>query len=190
MKHLIISLKLIILTIAVCCIAYPAFIYAVAQICTPYTANGWLLTDKAGKVTGSEIIAQAFTQDKYFQPRPSAADYNASSAGGSNLSPNNPAVAGRARTLIARFKADEKNKLPSDLATTSGSGLDPHITMEAALFQAGRVADARKMPVEKIKEMLNKNAIRANPFGDGTRLINVLMVNRELDSSSAEYNFK
>ena len=181
MKHLIISLKLIILTIAVCCIAYPAFIYAVAQICTPYTANGWLLTDKAGKVTGSEIIAQAFTQDKY---------YNASSAGGSNLSPNNPAVAGRARTLIARFKADEKNKLPSDLATTSGSGLDPHITMEAALFQAGRVADARKMPVEKIKEILNKNAIRANPFGDETRLINVLMVNRELDSSGAEYNFK
>ena len=182
MKHLIISLKLIILTIAVCCIAYPAFIYAVAQICTPYTANGWLLTDKAGKVTGSEIIAQAFTQDKYFQPRPSAADYSASSAGGSNLSPNNPAIAERAKTLIAKFNADGKNKLPADLATASGSGLDPHITMKAALFQAKRVADSRNMSIDKIKEILNKNAFRANPLGDETMLINVLMVNRELDS--------
>ena len=183
MKHLIISLKLIVLTIALCCIAYPALIYAAAQICAPYTANGWLLTDKAGKVTGSEIIAQAFTQDKYFQPRPSAADYNASSAGGSNLSPNNPAIAERAKTLIARFKADEKNKLPADLATTSGSGLDPHITMEAALFQAKRVANARKISIEKIEATLKKNSIRASPFGDDTMLINVLMVNRELDSS-------
>lgn len=182
MKHLIISLKLIVLTIVVCGIAYPALIYAAAQLCTPYTANGWLLTGKNDKVTGSEIIAQAFTQDKYFQPRPSAADYNASSAGGSNLSPNNPAIAERAKTLIAKFKADEKNKLPADLATASGSGLDPHITMNAALFQARRVADARNMSIEKIKEILNKNAIRDNPFGDETVLINVLMVNRELDS--------
>jgi len=182
MKHLIISLKLIVLTVAVCCIAYPTLIYAAAQLCAPYTANGWLLTDKTGKVTGSEIIAQAFAQDKYFQSRPSAADYNASSAGGSNLSPNNPAIAERAKTLIAKFKADEKNKLPADLATASGSGLDPHITMEAALFQARRVADARKMSIEKIKEILNKTAVRANPLGDETMLINVLMVNRELDS--------
>jgi K+-transporting ATPase ATPase C chain len=182
MKHLIISLKLIVLTIAVCCIAYPALIYAAAQICMPYTANGWLLTDKTGKVAGSEIIAQAFTQDKYFQPRPSAADYNASSAGGSNLSPDNPAIAERAKALIARFKADEKNRLPADLATASGSGLDPHITLAAALFQGRRVADARKMDIEKIEEILKKNAIRANPLGGKTMLINVLMVNRELDS--------
>ncbi len=182
MKHLIISLKLIVLTIAVCCIAYPALIYAAAQICTPYTAEGWLLTGKSGKITGSEIIAQAFTQDKYFQPRPSAADYNASSAGGSNLSPNNPAISERAKTLIARFKADEKNKLPADLATASGSGLDPHITMEAALFQAKRVADARKMSVEEIGGILKKNAVRANPPGGETMLVNVLMINRKLDS--------
>ena len=186
MKHLIISLKLIALTIAVCCIAYPALIFAAAQIFTPYTAEGWLLTDKNGKVTGSEIIAQPFTQDKYFQPRPSAADYNAAAAGGSNLSPDNPAITERARALIFRFKANEKNKLPADLATASGSGLDPHITMEAALFQAGRVADARKMPVEKIEDILKKNAIRANPFGGDAMLINVLMVNRELDSLDAK----
>ena len=182
MKHLIISLKLIVLTVAVCCIAYPALIFAAAQIFTPYTANGWLLTGKNGQVTGSEIIAQAFTQDKYFQPRPSAADYNAAAAGGSNLSPNNPAIAERAKTLIARFKADEKNKLPADLATASGSGLDPHITLEAALFQTARIANARKIPFERIEGILKKNAIRANPLGGDDMLINVLMVNRELDS--------
>ena len=181
MKHLIISLKLIVLTIAVCCIAYPALIYAAAQICTPYTAEGWLLTGKSGKITGSEIIAQAFTQDKYFQPRPSAADYNASSAGGSNLSPNNPAISERAKTLIARFKADEKNKLPADLATASGSGLDPHITPAAADYQVARVARARNLPEARVRELVGR-ATRGRTFTLlGEPRVNVLELNLALD---------
>jgi K+-transporting ATPase ATPase C chain len=139
------------------------------------------IENERGEPIGSELIAQGFVRPEYFWPRPSAADYNASSAGGSNLSPTNPELRTRAQGILAKMGADSSHPLPADLATTSGSGLDPHITLAAAKFQAGRVAAARGISIAVVLELLEKNATHTGGVLTPEPVVNVLLVNLALN---------
>jgi K+-transporting ATPase ATPase C chain len=181
MKSIVASIRLVIATMLVCVGGYTALILAFAQTVTPATANGSMIKGKDGNIIGSRLIAQNFTNAIYFWPRPSAVDYNASAAGGSNKSPTSSDLTDRARQLVARYGATLKNPLPPELAAASGSGLDPNITEHAALYQAARVAKARNIAVSQVEDLVKKQAF--SPGGSLTedRLVNLLELNLALD---------
>ena len=167
-------------------VAYPAVVTAIAQLVFPHQANGSLIV-KEGKTVGSDLIGQPFEDPKYFWGRPSATSpfpYNAGSSVGSNLSPTNPdlvkAVQGRVEALRA---ADPGNSapVPVDLVTASGSGLDPHISPAAALYQVGRVAKARKLPPEAVQQLVERHIEKRFLGFLGEPRVNVLALNLALD---------
>jgi potassium-transporting ATPase KdpC subunit len=182
MKDIIATLRLVALTLIVCCVLYPAVLLAFGQVCLPWRANGSLIRNERGVVVGSALIAQGFTRPHYFWPRPSAVNYDASAAGGSNLSPTNPALTERARATIQRYAPTEGQLIPADLVAASGSGLDPHITIEAARFQAPRVAAARGLALDTVNRLIDEQARAASIrlFGEQP-LVNVLTLNLALD---------
>jgi K+-transporting ATPase ATPase C chain len=175
------SIRIVLITMVICCLLYPLVILGLGQTLTPNSANGSLVSNGRGEIVGSKLLAQKFDRPEYFCPRPSAVDYNAAAAGGSNLSPTNPELRERAKALVARFKASADNPIPADLVTASGSGLDPNITLAAAKYQAGRVAAARGLSIEIIMELLDKYARRPGGALTPQSLVNVLLVNMELD---------
>jgi K+-transporting ATPase ATPase C chain len=182
MQSLIASLRVAVATITVCVVGYAAVILGVAQLLSPKTAAGSLITRADGTVVGSRLIAQKFAEPGYFWPRPSAVDYNAAGAGGSNKSPTSPDLTKRAEKLVAEYGATAEHPLPPELATASGSGLDPHISEHAALYQADRVAGARGVAPAAVEAL-----IRARAFAPGgpltpERVVNVLELNLALDS--------
>ncbi|MBL8752322.1 MAG: potassium-transporting ATPase subunit KdpC [Planctomycetes bacterium] len=181
MNDLFASLRVCLATMLVCVVGYTAVVLGFAAVCAPDTASGSLLRAKDGTVVGSRLLAQAFTRPEYFWPRPSACDWNGAAAGGSNLSPCNPALAERAQQAIARFGASAANPLPADLATASGSGLDPHISAAAARFQVARVAAARNLPAAEVQAVVDRLAVAPGPFPTGERLVNVLELNLALE---------
>lgn len=187
MSTFLASLRVVIATMAICVAGYAALILGFAQAVTPATANGSLIADAGGKVIGSELIAQKFSQPRYFWPRPSAVDYNGAGAGGSNKSPANPDLTERAKETVAQYGATPSNKLPADLAAASGGGLDPHISRDGALYQVRRVAEARNMPEATVRALVESNAYSpGGPFtGMRSRVVNVLLLNRELDRADA-----
>ncbi len=134
------SFRLMGLSIAVCVVAYTTLILATASVVAPEKRLGSLVYGSDGQVIGSRLVAQPFTRPEYLWPRPSAVDYNAFGAGGSNLSPTNPKIRERADAILANYKLKDGATLPADLVTASGSGLDPHISLAAALIQADRIA--------------------------------------------------
>ena len=136
-------LRLMLVSAVILCVLYPLSILAVGRTFAPWTAQGSLLTNEQGQVVGSAQIAQAFTRPEYFWPRPSAVDYKADATGGSNLSPAGEALRQRALESLKILNATPQRKVPADLVTASGSGMDPHITLRAAHWQAERVARAR-----------------------------------------------
>jgi K+-transporting ATPase ATPase C chain len=160
-------------------------ILGLARLLVPDTAEGSLIRRPDGTIVGSRLIAQKFEQPRYFWPRPSAPDYNASGAAGSNKSPTSEALTERAAELVARYGATADDPLPADLAAASGGGLDPHITEHAALYQSGRVAAARGLSLEQVDALVREHAF--SPGGPLTedRLVNVLELNLALDSASA-----
>ncbi|MCK9293970.1 MAG: potassium-transporting ATPase subunit KdpC [Desulfobulbaceae bacterium] len=174
------SVRIVLVTMTICCLLYPLLILGVGRLVTPRTAGGSLLRNDQGEIIGSEALAQGFTRPEYFWPRPSAVDYNASAAGGSNLSPTSPALRARAEEILARSAAGGK-PLPADLVTASGSGLDPHITLQAASCQAQRVAAARGLEVGAVMELLAKHAVRPGRVFTPEPLVNVLLLNLDLD---------
>jgi len=175
------TLRLILTSIALCGFAYTSVIYGIARIANPDQASGSLVSNSSGRSVGSRLIAQAFASDRYFHPRPSACDYNARSAAGSNLSPTNPKLAARAAEIIAVHRATKENPIPADLVTASGSGLDPDITEAAARFQAARVAKARQLdPSLVLKAITRAKRPLMERFG-GPALVNVLELNLALD---------
>ena len=182
MKELLTSLRLVLLSMCICCVVYPAAMLAFAQATVPFKANGSMLTNDQGQVIGSAQIAQSFTRPEYFWPRPSAVDYNAGATGGSNLSPANPKVAERARSIVARYGLYEGQRIPADLVTASGSGMDPHITIESARFQARRVAAARDLPANRVESLIEQctEVPILRVFG-GEPVVNVLRLNIALD---------
>jgi len=176
------SLKIAFATIVICGGLYPLIIFSFAYFATPESASGSLLRNGTGQIVGSRLLAQAFTRQDYFWPRPSAVKYNAAGAGGSNLSPSGPEVRARAVQTVADFSADSRRPLPADLASASGSGLDPYITRKAALFQAPRVARARKMTLSSVEALVHHNADSQQIFWSREGVVNVLALNMELDA--------
>lgn len=182
MKDLLTLLRLVILSMAVCCVAYPAAMLAFGQTVVPWKADGSMITDDQGRIIGSALIAQSFTQPEYFWPRPSAAGYDASATGGSNLSPANPELTERARQIMQQHGLTDGQRIPADLVTASGSGMDPHITLDAARFQLPRVAAARGLAHPEVERLMEAHAEvpTLRVFG-GEPVVNVLRLNLALD---------
>jgi K+-transporting ATPase ATPase C chain len=187
MPILIASLRLVAASMLVCVAGYTAAILGVAQL-FPETARGTVIAAADGKAIGSRLIAQDFTEPRYFWPRPSAAGdngYDATSAAGSNKSPTSADLKDRARALIARYGATPEHPLPADLAAASGGGLDPHISLQAARYQAGRVAEARGLPLSQVEALVDRHAFSPGGFLTPERLVNVLEINLALDQLSS-----
>ncbi len=181
-------------------LAYPLAITAVAGVIFPKQAQGSLI-ERDGKVVGSALIGQEFKDDKYFHGRPSAttaadptdstktvpAPYNAANSSGSNLGPTSKALDDRVKEDVDKLKAENPSApVPMDLVTTSGSGLDPDISPEAALFQVPRVAKARNMPQERVRALVNDNTQGRFAGLLGEPRVNVLELNLALDAAATK----
>lgn len=180
MKILLSSLRIALLTLLVSSGGYTLAIWGFAQAVRPDTANGGLIRNAEGMVIGSRLIAQSFTSPRHFWPRPSAVDYNAAWAGGSNLSPTSPKLTERAQGLIAAHGG--VGDLPADLVAASGGGLDPHISLEGARRQAKRVALARGQTEEAVLRLVESLAFPAGGLLAPGKIVNVLELNLALNA--------
>ena len=163
-------------------VVYPLAVTAIAQLAFPEQANGSLIRDERGAVIGSALLAQPFDQPEWFQPRPSAADYATVASGASNLAPSNPALAERIGQTVASLGMHGGLPLPMQLVTTSGSGLDPHLSPAAARWQIARIAAARNMPVDSLERLIEQHTER--PLV-GPAVVNVLALNLALTDNRA-----
>ena len=169
-------------------LAYPLVFTGLAQVLFPRQANGSLVTVN-GKVAGSELIGQSFTKPEYFHGRPSAAGnngYDAANSGGSNLGPTNQKLVDRVKADVQKFRAenpDYTGPIPADLLTSSGSGLDPHISPASAEAQVARVAKARGVTPDRITELVAKHTDGRQWGIFGEPRVNVLLLNIDLDQS-------
>jgi K+-transporting ATPase ATPase C chain len=166
--------------------AYHGLLWGVGQVAFRAQAEGSLIRRADGTVIGSRLIAQKFTRDEYFQPRPSAVDYNAASTGGSNYGPSNPdhlkAVGERLADVVTR-EGVSAAQVPSEMITASGGGLDPHIPPAAADLQAPRVARARGVDVARVRELVRAHSETPTWGFLGRARVNVLELNMSLDDT-------
>jgi len=196
MNHIRPAIVMIVVMTLITGLAYPLAMTGIARVVFPYQANGSLV-EKDGKVIGSALIGQNFTSEKYFQGRPSATTepdpkdatktipvpYAADNSGGSNLGPTSKALVDRVKTDAAVLaKENPGTPIPVDLVTTSASGLDPDITPAGAYFQVPRVAKARGLPEEQVRDLVAQH-IDGRLFGlIGEPVVNVLQLNMALDA--------
>jgi K+-transporting ATPase ATPase C chain len=181
-------------------LAYPLAMTGIAGVLFPNQAQGSLI-ERDGKVVGSALIGQEFTSERYFHGRPSAttapdpqdstktvpAPYNAANSGGSNLGPTNKALIERVSADVEKLKEENPSAaVPIDLVTTSGSGLDPDISPEGALFQVPRIAKARNLPEDRVREIVNEHIQRPLVGVIGESRVNVLVLNLALDQAATK----
>jgi K+-transporting ATPase ATPase C chain len=171
----------------VCCGLYPLVVFGIAQVVFPEKANGSLIMGQDGTVCGSRLLGQGFAGEKYFHPRPSAAGngYDASSSGGSNLGPTSQKLRDAIQDRIAAYRYENglnaTNSVPADAVTASGSGLDPHITLQNAKLQAARVAKARNLSLEQVFGLMRTHTDSSSLGILGEPGVNVLELNLALD---------
>ena len=194
------ALILLVLLTAITGLAYPLAMTAIVGVLFPRQAEGSLI-ERGGKVVGSALIGQEFKDDKYFHGRPSAttapdpadstktvpAPYNAANSSGSNLGPTSKALNDRVKEDVDKLKAENPSvPVPVDLVTTSGSGLDPDISPEGALFQVPRVAKARNMPEDRVRQLVTENTAGRLAGLLGEPRVNVLTLNLALDAAAGK----
>jgi potassium-transporting ATPase KdpC subunit len=185
-REILIALRMTVVTLVLTGLAYPLAMTGLAQVLFPARANGSLVTDAAGHIVGSELIAQAFTKPGYFQPRPSAAGngYDAANSGGSNLGPTSQKLRDRVVADVQRLQKenpDAAGPVPAELVTTSASGLDPDLSPEATQWQIPRVAKARGRTAAEVQSLVAE-AVRGRTLGFlGEPTVNVLRLNLALD---------
>ena len=196
LTHLRPALVLLALFVALTGVAYPLAMTGIAQVALSRQANGSLI-ERNGAIVGSAVIGQPFTSERYFQPRPSAtsapdpsdstktvdAPYNAAGSGGSNLGPTAQKLVDRVKNDVARLRKDGgAGPVPADAVTTSGSGLDPHISPAYALLQAARVAKARGLAEQRVRALIESEAQGRFSCFIGEPRVNVLRLNLALDA--------
>ncbi|WP_375391578.1 potassium-transporting ATPase subunit KdpC [uncultured Sphingomonas sp.] len=177
------ALVLTVLLTILSCGLYPLAVMGIGKLAFAHQANGSLIVDK-GVVTGSELIGQSFTSDRYFNSRPSAAGkgYDGTASSGSNMGPTSKALADRIKGDIAlRRSQGVTGAIPADLVTASASGLDPDLSPEAALAQVGRVARARKLSPDALRGLVERSTRQPLLGFIGEPHVNVLLLNRQLD---------
>lgn len=182
-----IALRTTVVTLVVTGILYPLLVTGIAQVVFPQQANGSLVADDRGKIVGSALIGQSFTSPAYFQPRPSAAGeqgYDATASTGSNLGPTSKALYQRITHNLQRLREenpDAQGPAPLELATASASGLDPHLSPAAVLWQVPRIARARRIAASRITAVVEQ-MVEARTFGIlGEPRVNILLLNLALD---------
>ena len=195
MKTFLAELKIALLLTGVLvlllCGVYPLAVWAGAQACFPRRADGSLITDRHGVVRGSALLAQSFTGDQYFHPRPSAAGtgYDAASSGGTNLGPTSRTLADNIRAAVQAYRRDNDlapgTPVPADAVTSSGSGLDPDISVANAEIQARRVARVRHLPPATVEALVTAHTNGRDLGVFGEPRVNVLLLNLALDRRPA-----
>jgi len=187
MKTLIIALRVTAVTLVVTGLVYPLVMTGVSKALLRDRANGSMVANDKGQVVGSELLGQSFERPGYFQPRPSAAGdkgFDATNSGGSNLGPTSKKLRDRVTEAVAKIKKENPNapgEVPAELVTASGSGLDPHLSPAGAMWQVPRIAKARSVSQERVRQLVEAN-IEGRDLGFlGEPRVNVLLLNLALD---------
>lgn len=184
MKKILRSLKIYAIFTVLLGLAYPVAVTVIAQVAMPFKADGSLLFN-GGKAVGSKLIGQGFTDLKYFQSRPSANNYDGTNSGAENMGPTSKKLMDATQAMITKVRQDNGLKtdanIPADMVLSSASGLDPHISLENAALQAGRVAKLRGVSLDSLKKLINDNTDPDFIGIWGCQGVNVLALNISLD---------
>jgi K+-transporting ATPase ATPase C chain len=177
-NHLLISLRMTAILVVITCGIYPLAVFAIAQLAFHAKANGSFVTHD-GRIIGSELIGQSFTSDHFFHSRPSASDYDATASGGTNLGPTSKKLRDSIASAVKAY--DVHADVPADAVTSSGSGLDPHISLANANAQAPRVARANGLPTEQIRALIGQSTEQRFVGIFGEPRVNVLRLNLAIE---------